>query len=98
MRKNRQLDRLQISRQEVLADKGHESADRTHGSVGSEAALEGTTNRIAFEVLGVGVTDLLGTEDVSESKEAVIGVFEGRLDIVAFMQQFLELRRVVLGT
>jgi len=85
MRENRQLDRLQISRREVLADKGHKSADRTHGSVGSEAVLNSTTNEVAFEALVVGAADLLGGEDVSESKEAVVWVFEGRRDIVAFI-------------
>jgi len=98
MRENRQLDRLQISRREVLAGKGHKSANRAHSGVGSEAALNSTTNEVAFEGLVVGVADLLGGEDVSENKEAVSGVFEGRLDIVAFIQQRLELRRGVLGT
>ena len=98
MRENRQLDGLQVSRREVLADKGHKSADRAHGSFGSEAALNNTTNGVACDTLVVGVADLLGGENFSESKEAVSGVFEGRLDIVTFIQQRLELRRGVLGT
>ena len=98
MRENRQLYRLQISRREVLAGKGHKSANRAHGSVGSEAALNSTTNGVACDILVVGVADLLGGEDVSERKEAVGGVFEGRLDIVTFIQQRFELRRGVLGT
>lgn len=50
--------------------------------------LDSTTQGLASNILVIGVAELLGGRDVLENKEAVRGVFEGRLGI---MQQGLEL-------
>jgi len=98
VRKNGKLERLQVAGGEVLAYIGPEAGESADGGLGSEAALENTTNAVALEIHVVGVVDLLGGEHASEGKEAVVGVLEQGWDIIAVVDQALELPTGQLGT